>query len=184
MDLTRQRWPTFLAEGGEAGSTPAGSRLSRRESQASAGSAQAGGSLERRSSLRTDPIQVTPWAGGGDTPAAEAAGKGQDGHHPWATVARAVALGRYLVATAPLARVSRPIPATAWSAAWPQLRGTKAAGRLVQSGGRIHVAPTSLVYEANEVLWAHPQEEARRPGASLWAGAVAVPLTRQLSQSL
>ena len=33
--------------------------------------------------------------------------------------------------------------------------------------------PTSSAYEASEVLWAHPQEEARQPGASLWAGAAA-----------
>ena len=188
MDLTRQRWPTFLAEGGEAGSTSAGSRLSRRESQAPAGSAQAGGSLERRSSLRADPMQATPWPGGGDTTAA--AGEGQEGHHPWATLAGAVTLDRYLAATAPLARVSRPIPATAWSTAWPQLRGTKAAGRLVKFRGKVHVVlfagptPTSSAYEASEVLWAHPQEEARQPGASLWAGAVAIPLTRGLSERL
>ena len=188
MDLTRQRWPTFLAEEGEAGSTSAGSRLSRRESQASAGSAQAGGSLERRSSLRADPMQATPWPGGGDTTAA--AGEGQEGHHPWATLAGAATLDRYLAATAPLARVSRPIPATARSTAWPQLRGTKAAGRLVKFRGKVHVVlfagptPTSSAYEANEVLWAHPQEEARQPGASLWEGAVAIPLTRGLAEGL
>ena len=44
--------------------------------------------------------------------------------------------------------------------------------------------PTSAAYEANEVLWAHPQEEARQPGASLWAGAVAIPLTWGLSERL
>ena len=44
--------------------------------------------------------------------------------------------------------------------------------------------PTSSAYEANEVLWAHPQEEARQPGASLWAGAVAIPLNRGLSEGL
>ena len=44
--------------------------------------------------------------------------------------------------------------------------------------------PTSSAYEASEVLWAHPQEEARQPGASLWAGAVAIPLTRGLAEGL
>ena len=123
-----------------------------------------------RSPNRADPMQVTLWHGGGGTPAA--AGKGQEGHHSWATIARAVALDRNFAATAPLARVSRPTAAAALSSAWPQLWG------LVQYEGRIHVVlfasptPTSSVYEVNEVLWARPQEEARRPGASLWAGAV------------
>ena len=148
-------------------------------------SSQTDGSLERRSSLHADPMQVAPWSGGGSTPAA--AGKGR---RVTTRIARAVALDRYLAATAPLARVSRPILAAAWSEAWPQLWGTKAAGRLVQFGGKTHVVlfagptPISSVYEVKEVLWAHPQEEARRPGASLWAGAVAVPLTQQLSERL
>ena len=69
-------------------------------------------------------------------------------------------------------------------------RDSKAAGRFLQFEGRVHVVlfagptPISSVYKVKEVMWAHPQEEARRPGASLWAGAVAVPLTRQLSERL